>query len=109
MVEKDPGSQVTTRQSSGYVHILQEEELCLGEGELPARGHTGNLVAKKPPSEFPILLSAGLLEGPSTPSLPLGQVVACLFAYSLGYVAMISSQLGVGSMRSGAEEGHGGR
>lgn len=59
--------------------------------------------------EFPILLSAGLLECLPTPSLPLGQVVACLFAYSLGYVDTISSQLGVGSMRSGAGEGHGGR
>lgn len=59
--------------------------------------------------KFPILLSAGLLESPPSPSLPLGQVVACLFAYSLGYVDVISSQLGMGSMRSGAGEGHGGR
>lgn len=47
MVEKDPGFQVTTRQSSGYVHILQEEELCLGEGELTCPRSYRKLGGKK--------------------------------------------------------------
>lgn len=102
-----------TIQLLSYIHILQVEALWIREGDAPAQCHTENLVAKEPEygwvSHPPICQAPGVSSHPH-PSL-LARLRSCLFLHC---VDKVSSQLGVGSVRSGAGrgsagEGHGGR